>query len=122
MMSQVKQLYHARQLPVFQNRMFRNADEAIHCTKGDIMLVQDLHTGLIFNGTFNSDLMHYDADYQNEQVLAVFPGALEEVSKSSGSISWPCFIEVGCGKVISLTPTISGFQITGLDLPMKAIT
>lgn len=43
----VKELYRAEQLPVFQNRMFHTAADARDCTKGDVVLVRDLDSGLI---------------------------------------------------------------------------
>lgn len=117
-MSRHRELYRAEQLPVFQNRMFNSPEEAISCTKGDVALVQDLQTGLIFNQAFNPELMHYDANYQNEQALSrVFQVHLDEIS----DIIHRHFrdlelIEVGCGKGYFLEQLRSmGFQITGLD-------
>ncbi len=49
---------------------------------GDIVLVQSLETGLIFNQAFRPELMNYDSDYQNEQdVSAVFQRHLQSVSE-----------------------------------------
>jgi len=117
-MSLSKELYRAEQLPVFQNRMFRTQEEARECVKGDVVLVQDMETGLIFNQAFRQELMQYDADYQNEQaVSSVFRDHLNEVS---GIISKhfldQTLIEVGCGKGYFLDHLNAlGFKITGLD-------
>lgn len=76
------ELYRAEQLPVFQNRMFRTEAEATACARGDVVLVQDSRTGLVFNATFRPELMQYDTDYQNEQALsAVFRTHLDEVTR-----------------------------------------
>ena len=117
-MSTYKELYRAEQLPVFQNRMFRTQEEAWDCVKGDVVLVRDMETGLIFNQAFRPELMQYDADYQNEQaVSSVFRAHLNEVS---GIISKhfhdQTLIEVGCGKGYFLEHLSAlGFKITGLD-------
>lgn len=59
-------IYQVEQLPVFQNRMFHSEEEARNCAKGDMLLAQDLETGLVANQAFRPELMCYDADYQNE--------------------------------------------------------
>ncbi len=117
-MSTYKELYRAEQLPVFQNRMFHTQEEARECVKGDVVLVRDMKTGLIFNQAFQPELMQYDADYQNEQaVSSVFRAHLEEVSAIiQKHFKGQSLIEVGCGKGYFLEHLhAQGFQITGLD-------
>lgn len=81
-MKPYREIYRTEQLPVFQNRMFHSEEEAKSFAKGDVVLVQDLETGLIFNQAFGPVLMKYDADYQNEQTLsAVFQRHLQNVSE-----------------------------------------
>ena len=113
-----QELYRAMQLPVFQNRMFDTAEEASNCPRGDVVLVRDLDTGLIFNQTFRPELMAYDANYQNEQaVSAVFRTHLDEVADiAARNFTGQTLIEVGCGKGHFLEHlSARGFQITGLD-------
>jgi SAM-dependent methyltransferase len=117
-MSTYKELYRAEQLPVFQNRMFRTQEEARDCVKGDVVLVRDLTTGLIFNQAFQPELMQYDADYQNEQaVSSAFRAHLDEVSAIiQRHFQDQSLIEVGCGKGYFLEHLHArGFRITGLD-------
>jgi hypothetical protein len=77
-----RELFRAEQLPVFQNRMFRTAQEAMACARGDVVLEKDERTGLVFNRAFRPELMQYDADYQNEQaVSAVFRSHLDEITR-----------------------------------------
>lgn len=114
----ISELYRAEQLPVFQNRMFRSATEARNCVTGDVVLVRDMETGLIFNQAFKPELMQYDADYQNEQaVSSAFRDHLDQVSKIiQEHFHGQTLIEVGCGKGYFLEHLVSlGFQITGLD-------
>lgn len=105
-------------MPVFQNRMYPTAEEAKSCVTGDIVLVQDLQTGLIYNREFNSSLVIYDCDYQNEQAnSAAFRKHLDDVvSLIQTHLSGKSLIEVGCGKGGFLEQLSSlGFSITGMD-------
>ncbi|NTV14439.1 MAG: methyltransferase domain-containing protein [Desulfobulbaceae bacterium] len=114
----IRELYRAKQLPIFQNRMFRTATEARACTKGEMILVRDLETGLIFNQAFRPELMQYDADYQNEQaVSSVFRSHISDVTELIHKhFSGQTLIEVGCGKGFFLEHLYAqGFRITGLD-------
>ena len=117
-MNRYKEIYRVERLPVFQNRMFHSMEEAKSCTKSDVVLVQDLETGLIFNQVFQLELMEYDADYQNETaVSAQFRKHLENVTEVIRSHFWnESLIEVGCSKGYFLENMQElGFKITGLD-------
>lgn len=117
-MKNYQEIYRAEQLPVFQNRMFPTETEAKNCTKGDVILVQDLETGLIFNRAFQPELMDYDIDYQNEQAVSkVFQNHLNQVKEIiQQHFARLSLIEVGCGKGYFLEVLQkSGFQIYGLD-------
>ena len=117
-MNVLRELYRAEKLPVFQNRMFQTQAEAIHCVKGDIVLVQEMETGLIFNQAFNPKLMQYDAGYQNEQSCSsVFRKHLSEVSEIiKKHFQKNKLIEIGCGKGFFLEHLQDlGFDITGVD-------
>jgi hypothetical protein len=117
-MNRYREIYRAEQLPVFQNRMFHYEQEARNCIKGDVVLVQDLETGLIFNQAFRPELMQYDADYQNEQAVStVFQQHLKNISELIVKhFEAHSLIEVGCGKGYFLEQLQRlGFEITGLD-------
>lgn len=117
-MTRYRELYRASQLPVFQNRMFHSERAARDCAKGDVVLVQDLETGLIFNQAFRPELMQYDADYQNEQAeSAVFQKHLEKMSQLVAKhFRGDSLLEVGCGKGRFLEQLQDiAFEITGLD-------
>jgi hypothetical protein len=116
--SVIKTLYSVNSLPVFQNRMFDTEIEAKACTRGDVVVGQDLRTGLISNRAFRSELMQYDSNYQNEQaVSAVFREHLDQVASILGAhFAGQTLIEVGCGKGYFLEKLQGlGFPITGLD-------
>lgn len=117
-MSAERTIFRADQLPTFQNRVFHTREEAVNCPKGDVIIVQDPETGLIFNRAFDPAEMQYDSDYQNEQgVSDVFQRHLEWVAdlvhRHFAGLS---LIEVGCGKGLFLERLLAaGFDITGMD-------
>ncbi len=117
-MSACREIYRVEQLPIFQNRMFGTSEEAVACQKGNIILVQDARTGMVFNQAFHPELMQYDSDYQNEQACSsFFRGHLDEVTAIiHRHLEGKTLIEVGCGKGHFFEHLqASGFKITGLD-------
>lgn len=113
-----KLLYKQEQLPVFQNRMYDTEREAKNCPKGDVELVENQITGLVYNAAFRPELMTYDALYQNEQALSpLFRQHLESVSDIiDRCMGRTTLVEVGCGKGFFLELLQGkGFDITGFD-------
>lgn len=114
----MKLLYQQEQLPIFQNRMYDTEAEAKACPKGDIQLVEDQLTGLVYNAAFRPELMAYDANYQNEQALSpLFQAHLESVSGIvERCMGRDALVEVGCGKGFFLEMLLAkGFDIAGFD-------
>jgi Methyltransferase domain/C-methyltransferase C-terminal domain len=117
-MREYREIYRAEQFPIFQNRMFSSAEEARNCPKGDIVLVQDMGTGMIFNQAFKPEIMQYDSDYQNEQAFSTFfRQHLQSVSQIiQKHFRNSSLIEIGCGKAHFLEKLQElGFAITGFD-------
>ncbi len=116
-MSDHRLLYEAADFPVFQNRMYDSPEAASACPRGQIELVEDLCSGLIYNAAFDPDLMVYDAEYQNEQAnsgpfRAHLDWAADLVIEKMGTR----LIEVGCGKGTFLEMLADrGARITGFD-------
>ncbi len=111
-------LYQQDDFPVFQNRMYDSREEAINCPKGNIRLVENLKTGLVFNEAFNPELMDYDENYQNEQAVSLlFKNHLEAVvAIIDRTVGNKNLVEVGCGKGYFLEMLLSkNFDVTGFD-------
>lgn len=111
-------LYKQIQLPIFQNRMYESVIQAKNCPKGNIELVEDLTTGLVYNAEFRPELMNYDSSYQNEQ--GVSPLFLEHLKKVAEIIikflGRNSLVEVGCGKGLFLENLLqNGCDVTGFD-------
>ena len=118
MMHLTRELYRIEQLPVFQNRMYDTALEAKNCPKGNMHLVEDQTTGLVYNMAFRPELMTYDDRYQNEQAVSpLFQRHLETVATLiNQSMGRERLVEVGCGKGYFLEMLLTkGFDVTGFD-------
>ena len=113
-----REIFRAERLPVLQNRTFATEEEATASPTGDVVLVQDGFTGLIFNEAFDPSLVRYDADYQNEQARSsVFQRHLGDVAGVvERHFSGQRLIEVGCGKGYFLDRLRRlGYHVTGID-------
>ena len=111
-------LYRQNGLPIFQNRMYDSSEEARTCPTGDMALVEDRLTGLVYNAAFRSDVMVYDGHYQNEQATSpLFQRHLDAVSETiDRTMGRDRLVEVGCGKGFFLEVLLAnGFDITGFD-------
>jgi hypothetical protein len=105
-------------VPVYQNRMFETQSEAHACPRGDIVLVHDRDSGLVFNQAFDRKLLDYDGNYENEQACSeAFQRHLEEVRTIFDKhFNGENVIEIGCGKGYFLEQLQRvGYAITGLD-------
>lgn len=105
-------------LPVLQNKVYSTMEEAKNAVTGDVVLVQDVGSGLIYNSAFDPALLQYDQDYQNEQAFSgAFRRHLDDVS-SIIERNFPDFslLEVGCGKGYFLEHLKKrGYRIKGID-------
>lgn len=111
-------LYKVEQLPIFQNRMYGTEADAKICPKGDMCLVESLKTGLVYNATFQPQLMIYDEHYQNEQAVSpLFRNHLNLVEKIvERTMGKSALVEVGCGKGTFLEMLLKdGFDVAGFD-------
>lgn len=98
--------------------MYDSKEEAIACKKGNIRLVENLETGLVYNTEFSPGLMDYNGDYQNEQAVSpLFQQHLNAAAKAIGrSMGRDRLVEVGCGKGYFLEMLLAnGFDVTGFD-------
>jgi hypothetical protein len=112
------ELYLVEQLPIFQNRMYDSKLEARDCPKGEMRLVEDLTTGLVYNAEFRPEFMVYDKHYQNEQAISpLFQHHLDTVANIIDQrMGKERIVEVGCGKGHFLETLLAkGFDVTGFD-------
>jgi putative NADH-flavin reductase len=92
--------------------------EAKACPKGDIRLVEDQNSGLVYNADFSPELMNYDAHYQNEQAVSpLFQMHLESVVQIvDRCMGRESIAEIGCGKGVFLEMlSAKGSDVSGFD-------
>lgn len=94
------ELLRIDRIPAYQNKMFRNAPEALGCPRGDVVLVQDPISGLVHNRAFDSNNLSYDDSYQNEQGHSpAFQTHVAQVLDIIGRhFDAKSILEIGCGK------------------------
>ena len=113
-----KILYQQQAFPVLQNRVYNVWEDAVNCPTGDLEIVQDTETGLIFNAAFQPEWIQYNANYDNEQGnSSFFYRHLEEVvTKIVPILGKDNLVEVGCGKGLFLEMLLKhGVDVTGFD-------
>jgi SAM-dependent methyltransferase len=95
-----RELLRLEAIPAYQNKMFDSLEAARHCPTGDVVLVQDMQSGLVFNDSYDPDKLSYDETYQNEQALSpVFRRHIDAVlEKIDRRFSGKQILEIGCGK------------------------
>jgi len=117
-MNSTRILYEIDNLPAFQNKVFDKVEDANNTPCGDVRLVEDLNTGLIYNQAFRPELMVYDKNYDNEQATSsIFQKHLDQVLQIIERIIGKSdIVEVGCGKGIFLEMMQdNGFEVQGYD-------
>ncbi len=96
-----RELFIQQKVPLFQNKIFLNPDEARKSPSGEVKLVQSLRTGFIFNQAFDESLMNYDVNYHNEQTNSAFykkhQDNVFDLIKNFG-VKDKRVVEIGCGK------------------------
>lgn len=113
-----KILYQQEQFPVLQNRVYDSAEKGKNSPLGDIKIIEDQETGLIYNDAFQPELMVYDKNYNNEQSTSrFFLNHLDQVaSMIIDTMGKENIVEVGCGKGFFLEMLIErGVDIMGFD-------
>jgi SAM-dependent methyltransferase len=111
-------LYEQTGFPVLQNRVYETVHDARNCIRGDIKIVENQQTGMIYNSAFRPELMIYDSNYNNEQSLSFqFRNHLNSVAEIIDKyLGKEKIIEVGCGKGFFLEMLLKrGFDVTGFD-------
>ena len=114
----IREIFRSENIPVLQNKMFDSELSAQSCPSGDVVLAQNLGTGLVSNIAFDASLLDYDSYYQNEQACsAVFRQHIDEVTKIvERHCRGKSILEIGCGKGKFLEHLVSlGHHAFGID-------
>ena len=113
-----KELYSQPNFPVLQNCVYETREKAVECTTGNIRIVEDQNTGLVYNADFDPKKMVYDQNYNNEQGISrSFRSHLTQVAEIVKSrLGSKALVEIGCGKGLFLEMLVDlGMDVQGLD-------
>ncbi len=112
--------------PVVLNYRFRDAAAATRVPRRDVTLAQCRRCGLVFNTTFDPDVIPYDENYENRQCFSPafsshldrLAGGLVEKNRLQGGR----ILEVGCGKgdFLRLLCGMAGARGEGYDTSFEA--
>lgn len=70
--SDVEIIYNISDMPIFQNKVYDDPKASKNIRTSNLVLCSCKKCGFVFNGEFDTSIMTYDADYQNEQNYSVF--------------------------------------------------
>lgn len=94
--------FQRKNVPVHQNRLCLDAEEARQFTRGDLRLAFCRECGFVFNTAFDPGSLRYSAAYENTQTCSpYFKRYLLEMGESLVTrygLNDKVIIEVGCGK------------------------
>lgn len=119
-----KILFYQKGYPFLQNRVYPNKEIAVRCPTGEIEIVEEAETGLIYNRKYNANNLIYDKNYNNEQGYSgKFNDHLEKVAQLiKFYLGKKNLVEVGCGKGLFLEKLLEkGFDIKGYDPAYEGI-
>lgn len=115
----MKYIYSFDNIPVFQNKVYDSIDLSKKAILGNIRIVQENNSGLIFNEAFDESLMVYDSNYQNEQSYSpFFDNYLKSIADRlmAYDLEGKKIVEIGCGKGYFLEILKErGLDIIGFD-------
>jgi hypothetical protein len=111
-------LLEIKDFPVMQNLLYFSPEEARCAPTGQVKLVQNSKTGLIYNSDFDSSLLVYDEAYTTDQSNSkAFRSHLDNVAgiiiRNASKLN---IVEIGCGKGFFLNLLRdSGINAFGFD-------
>ena len=117
--SNVTIIYEQQPVPLIQNKVYANKEQALNATCINVVLAQSLDNGFVFSANFNESIIDYDVFYQNEQSnSAFFRSHLEAVIDimTQNNTLKDKVVEIGCGKAYFMDMLLDrGVDVTGFD-------
>ena len=114
-----KVIYVQHSVPLIQNKVYPDKEQAKQATCIDVTLTQSLDNGFVFSGNFDDSIIDYDQHYQNEQSNSgYFKDHLNQVAdimRQNGLLDGKV-IEIGSGKAYFMDMLLEkGVDIIGFD-------
>lgn len=119
-----RELYIQKNFPILQNVVYENREKAVKCATGNVRIVEDQNTGLVYNADFDPTKITYDQNYNNEQGLSrSFQSHLSQVAQIVKSkMGGKALFEIGCGKGLFLEMLVDlGMDVRGTDPTYEGI-
>ncbi|WP_310830500.1 class I SAM-dependent methyltransferase [Paenibacillus pedocola] len=105
------------QMPVFQNILINNSEDARQLAKGDLTILQCGSCGFVYNSSFDSSKVVYGSDYENTQSHSqYFDKYLDELVATlvnRNEVRNVNVVEIGCGKGVFLRKIVEGGENRG---------
>jgi SAM-dependent methyltransferase len=108
-------------VPVHQNLLYDSLSAALNCTRGNLRLENCRSCGLVFNSSFQSELLEYAQDFENSQDNSpLFMNHLREIAQGlthTYALEKKRILEIGCGKAgfLKLLTAYGGNEGIGFD-------
>ena len=105
---------------MFQNKTYASEIKADLVEEGCISLYLCEDCGFVWNGSFDSEKLNYDSEYQNEQsnsmVFMEHLASVKQIIEEQNSKNSYLF-EIGCGKgtFLNLLHNSGYYKLTGFD-------
>lgn len=91
-----------KNVPVYQNIVLRNKEQAINIIRGNLEMMLCQSCGFIFNHAFEPEKMKYGQNYDNLQICSeLFSNYVDGLAQSiveTSEIQASQIVEIGCGK------------------------
>lgn len=116
--AEYKVLLEINKVPLLQNVLYKDSEEARACPHGNIRLIESLSSGLIFNDQFDPSLMVYESSYLTDpEVSLSFQDHLDNVAGLVlRHLDGSRLTEIGCGQGFFLEAlSRKGANIIGYD-------
>ena len=113
-------LYTMKDMPIFQNKVYATQKNAKSVITADLKLCHCQNCGFVFNKDFDSSIMTYDEEYQNEQnYSSFFKNYLNDIVSflDTNFSKEDKIIEIGSGKgyFLNLLEEKGFKKVTGFD-------
>jgi SAM-dependent methyltransferase len=114
-------IFQSNKVPVLQNRVYKNSEDAKNCPFGSLNIIYDPHKKYVYNHDFDEDIIKYDSDYDNSVPSKYFMDYYDEIGRylvENYDLKKGTVLDIGCGKgtfIKNLVSKYSYVKAVGID-------